>query len=296
MIKRRYLGIFIFILYFNLKFCYNINAFFGQTHYAISESVINSIDNIQLSETEKNAFLSGSVCADIGRFEFDAKAQLESDSEKYVQKMMTYASTTEEKWFVIGTMMHVLQDKQTGRFLKNVFDNQNGGYLNYLKQCAVLDKYFLQKQNGYIYVEQFQNSFDINQIVSGVNVKSKLLKFLIKTIKFFDGIIKLYFKHVFKNFYKTIDKNNIKPFKKLIQKTYSDSEISINVTNEEIDTQMANILTAFIISCHFSSNSAIKELSTEKLKKEYDIIVDSCKQELNKILFTENLYVSEEAS
>ena len=62
---------------------------FGNAHYNIGKQIIDKID-IDLSPSEKNAFLSGMVYADIGRFKFDKQSSVESDSTHFVSEMKKY--------------------------------------------------------------------------------------------------------------------------------------------------------------------------------------------------------------
>ncbi len=49
-----------------------VDAFFTNTHFNFGKAIIEQ-SGVSLSKDEENAFLSGLIYADIGRFEFDKK-------------------------------------------------------------------------------------------------------------------------------------------------------------------------------------------------------------------------------
>ena len=118
-------------LVFSFAFCMEANALFGNTHYSLAKLIIGK-ENITIPESNKIAFLSGIVYADIGRFKFDKETGVDSDSLAFAEAMKKFAKTSDEKWFVRGIEIHILQDKETEKLLKSIFKTENVGYSDYV--------------------------------------------------------------------------------------------------------------------------------------------------------------------
>lgn len=290
MIFRRKKYLFSIFLSSSLIFCQTTYAFFGQTHCSLSELALEKIENLKINENEKSAFLSGSVCADIGKFEFDDKAHIESDSKEFSEKLMSNTVTSEEKWFAIGVKLHVLEDKSANKFLKNIFKNQKIGYLNYIYCCGTIDNYFLKKDKKFIYFENFPKLFDSNQLISKLkdSVKSQKSKIIIKFLSVLRIAFNLFFRCVFNRYYKNIEKIHINPNEGLLKRTYQDFGLNVNETS--IKKQTANILSTFLISSYFvSKKSGSVKYSEQNLEKELEDLIEITKSELVKILCEEKI-------
>lgn len=145
------------------------------SHFNLGIPIIEIYEQLtdkKLTENEKVAFLSGEVYADNGRFYFDKKTGITSDSDKFAEEMSKFAKTSEEKWFVLGFKVHILQDKETGKFLNKIFGCKSSSYKEYLKRCALIDSYFLQKSKLCIFNDSLNKSlsnFNLNQITAEFN-------------------------------------------------------------------------------------------------------------------------------
>ena len=290
MIFRRKKYLFSIFLSSSLIFCQTTYAFFGQTHCSLSELALEKIENLKINEKEKSAFLSGSVCADIGKFEFDDKAHIESDSKEFSEKLMSNAVTSEEKWFAIGVKLHVFEDKSANKFLKNIFKNQKVDYLNYIYCCGTIDNYFLKKDKKFIYFENFSKLFDSNQLISKLkdSVKSQKSKIIIKFLSVLRIAFNLFFRCVFNRYYKNIEKIHINPNESLLRRTYQDFGLNVNETS--IKKQTANILSTFLISSYFvSKKSGSVKYSAQNLEKELEDLIELTKSELVKMLCEEKI-------
>lgn len=240
---------------------------FGNTHYNIGKKMLTKID-ISLSESEKNAFLSGVVYADIGRFKFDKQSTVASDSDEFVEKMKKHAVTTEEKWFSRGMEMHTLQDKKTSEFLINIFGKSDINYLHYIFECGVVDAYFLNKDNSYIFNE-FLSEFNFEQVSSGLDIKS-----LSKAIGIPNDKVERSCKAILVSDYKSISKDYLVTYDELIMKTYA--SLGYEVTKEDIHEQEANILGAFFIVCSVAKRQGFSQGTTDKIDGECEKIANFC--------------------
>lgn len=244
---------------------------FGNAHYNIGKQIIDKID-IDLSPSEKNAFLSGMVYADIGRFKFDKQSSVESDSTHFVSEMKKYTITNEEKWFAYGIEMHILQDEKTGEFLSNIFGEREFDYCNYILECGFLDYYFLKKTSSYIYNE-FLTKFNFTQVNATFDL-NRFSKFFEIPESNFESIGN----SMILNFYSGKNKNNLVTYDELIIKTYRSFEVKLSI--DEIHEQEANILGTCAAACTIASRQKFPEKIITKIDLETKKIVDLCKNAL----------------
>lgn len=230
--------------------CKEVNSLFINTHFNLGEKIIEQ-SGISLVEDEKNAFLSGMVYADIGRFKFDKETGVDSDSYKFAQEMKKYAKTSEEKWFVRGFEIHTLQDKETGKFLKKVFGCEKYSYLEYIMNCSLLDSYFLRKTGCYI-SNDFLPKFNFKQVSCGIDIKK-----LSESLGIPENKIEDFVKNVLTNYSTLHNKYQLVIYAELIKKTYA--SFGFKITLDDVYQQAANILGTFIIT----SNIVEKEISTD---------------------------------
>lgn len=149
--------------------CRVVDALLGYTHVILGNALLESM-KIEISNENRNAFLSGEVLADIGRMKYDDimlkkhGKRLDSDSEAFILEMLKYTNTEKEKWFVCGFILHFIQDMYTSEFLERLFSNKKIGYLHY----GIVDNYFREKNGTYIFSDldksEFLNSMNINEI------------------------------------------------------------------------------------------------------------------------------------
>lgn len=264
-------------LILNLSFCKEVNALFGNTHYNIGKKIIKIIEKngIILEGPEKDAFLSGMVYADIGRFKFDKASQIESDCQAFTKEMKKHASTKEEKWFIRGIEMHILQDKKTAEMLKNIFGQKITDYTNYMLKCSIIDSYFLNKNQSYIY-SCYLDKFDFNEVSSIINLKlnEKLLKVSDnKNIPSYSAILS--------QFYTSIKKDSLSSYAELILKTYK--ALGLNITIEDVYKQEANCVGSFVIASELIGKKYFRPEIGIKIELECTKIAELCVKMLENI-------------
>ncbi|MDO4199957.1 MAG: hypothetical protein Q4D57_04315 [Clostridia bacterium] len=244
---------------------------FGNAHFNLGEKIVEKLDK-KLSESEKNAFLSGIVYADIGRFKFDKETKINSDSEMFAEAMDKLAETSEEKWFVRGFKMHIIQDKETPKFLNDILQHKYLSYTDYMIDCGTLESYFCKK-SGIIYNE-FLDKFNFNDVTAGFDIKDlskisgtpedKIEDFALKIIE------------------KSSDypeRNDLVLFDKLIQDTYKSLGFEIGL--DKIHEQAGNVFGVFIIIPYTVGNQ--KETSKELasiIEEKSDALADLCVSKL----------------
>lgn len=243
------------------------NVLFGNTHYNIGKQIINNM-NISLSENEKSAFLSGIVYADIGRFIFDKKIGIDSDSTTFAKEMKKYTTTNEEKWFVRGIEMHIIQDQQTNEILTHIFGKNDNGYLNYIKKCSLLDCYFLRNNESYIYNE-FLDKFNYEQVTSELDTVS-----IARSLGIPDNQILPMCKSIISSFYMQINKCNLITYNELIVKNYH--SLGLKITQKDVQEQEANIVGASIIACFFASKQQFPDKLSTKIDAECKKVINLC--------------------
>ena len=102
-----------------------------------------------LTSSQIEYIKSGSICADIGRFSLDKRPDSEnsgtnlfpaSDEPKFISQMIKNIDNTDkdknlkEKLFILGVMIHYLQDKFMGKFSEEVFEaGHKTSYFDYAK-------------------------------------------------------------------------------------------------------------------------------------------------------------------
>lgn len=235
----------------------------------------------KLSESEKNAFLSGMVYADIGRFYFDKVTGVDSDSEKFAEEMSKFAKTSEEKWFVLGFKVHILQDKETGKVLRGIFGGKSSSYKDYLKRCALLDNYFLQKNKICVLNDSLDN-FKLDQIISGINNKliSKIL-WLMKNILLYLANWQL------KNYCSYEEKYFLTLYGDLIRKTYESFGIKVELSDLQVQTN--NILAvSAVLATTTGKIIKIDEKSRSLIEKEMQNLSNLCASYLIKNLHSDD--------
>ena len=215
---------------------------FLDAHYSMGKKALE-LGNFKLSIPEKNAFYSGLVFSDIGKFSFDKKIKIKSDEKKFIKKMADCAKSSEEKWYVIGSYLHEFQDSKVKKILKNIFKTCTSNYINYILRCGILECYFLNKDREYIYNKNIK-CFNLNNIF-------KYLKFLensrlIKRLKEkFEGNLKTRICDLYSN----IKKINLNLPYALLKKTYK--AFDLGVTFKNLDEQAGNLVGACIVATSF---------------------------------------------
>lgn len=255
--------------FFNIE----LNALFGNTHYNLGKKIIEKLDE-KLSEDEEDAFLSGMVYADIGRFKFDKETKIDSDSCNFVEKMKKFVKTTEERWFTLGMEMHIIQDAETSKFLRETLEHECTSYYEYIVACCTLDSYF-SKKSGILYNE-FLDKFNFNQVISEFDIKNlnKIIGFSEDKIKSLE-VFEIYVKSILEKYSDYHQKNNLLIYDDLIQKTYK--SLGFEISQDEIHEQAGNILGAFIITLAvFDNKVAISEDLASKIEEKSDILTDLC--------------------
>lgn len=244
------------------SFCdLEVAALFGNTHFNLGKTMIQSYNNV-LTEGEKNAFLSGLVYADIGRFKFDRESGINSDSYEFVQRMEKFAQTPEEQWFVRGFDVHVLQDSQTGRFLTEILGRKSSSYSEYIMDCSLLDSYFTKKNGGLH--NEFLDRFDFEEIISGLDLES-----LSKEVDISEDTIKDFATLALSNSFTNPNKNTLVLYDKLIKDTYQSFGVEISL--DQIHKQAANVVGTFIVSSFFiEKNEIVPELAAIIESKSYE--------------------------
>lgn len=241
--------------------CEEAGALFGNTHFNLGKKMLEQSDKM-LSESVKNAFLSGLVYADIGRFKFDKETGIDSDSDKFVQEMKKFAKTPEEKWFVRGFEVHVLQDNKTGRFLIEILGRKSPSYFEYIMDCSILDSYFMNK-NGGLYNE-FLNRFNFEQVSSDVHMTN-----LSKVVNISEDKIKDFVMLELSKYSACPNKHSLVIYDDLIQKTYRSFGFEISI--DEINEQAANIVGAFVVTSTVARKKEFPESLASKIEaKSYE--------------------------
>ena len=268
-------------LLFAPNFCSGrVNALFGNAHFNIGKKVIEKLD-ASISKESKNAFLSGIVYADIGKFKFDKETGVESDSDKFVSEMKKFAETEEEKWFVRGFEAHIFQDSETKKFLKDILGHEYSSYADYVVDCGTLDSYFVIK-SGILY-NDYLSKFNFEQITDGLDMAEMSKKFnmteedLKKSAAY---VLGCYLKILgnsgkMKNSL-VLKKNSLVMYDDLIKKTYESlgfEEISL----DDIHEQAGNLLGSTIIIPKFvESKVRISMELASKIEQKSEELADLC--------------------
>lgn len=244
-------------------------ALFGNTHYMIGEKIVKKMEK-NLTEEERLAFLSGMVYADIGRLKFDNLCGVKSDSRDFLERLQKNAATDQEKWFVKGVEMHILQDEMTSEFLLDCADD----YPSYVVRCSLIDYYFLRSSGSYIYSE-FLESFDLSEISSLTEYKD-----LCKAFKIPEEQVGSVCKFIFNQYYRITKRSSLISCDDLLIKTYSD--LNLEVTKEELHQQQANMIGAFIITAFMVGNKqeiskSLIDVIEEKSEKIANVCVEHIK-------------------
>ena len=284
-----------FILIFNEMVVYSLPIY---THFYLAERLLN-VAKINLTNDEKNAFLSGVVYADIGRIKIDdipsnkygKKTKISSDSEEFANEMMKFVINSIEKWFVFGFKLHSFQDTNTDSFLNKSFGVSKCSYLHY----GAIDNYLKEKNKSYIFSdnlskEEFLEKMSINDISPlienslGKNkygIIGSILKIFVNIPEFLQSwILKL----VLKKFYfdrKDLKKKIVSPKYKLLQRTYRSLGIKLSI--DGLKTQEANLIA---VSSLMSMYENIKP-------KNFENNVENCinKITLESVKFLKNLNI-----
>lgn len=262
---KKFLGAVLVYIFSSLFCCMEVSALFINAHFNLGKIIIEQ-SGISLSEDEKNAFLSGLVYADIGRFKFDKETNIDSDSYRFVEEMKKHAMTSEEKWFIHGCEMHILQDKETNKFLREILGRDSSSYLEYIMNCSLLDSYFFRKTGCYIF-NDFLHKFNFKQVSYGLDMKKISHAVGIPEDKIEDFI------NIALNRYSAkSDKYQLIIYADLIKDTYHSFGFEIGL--DDIYEQAANILGASIISAAVAEKNEISpdlayniEVQSDKLAK-----------------------------
>lgn len=255
-------------LFFGVN-CLNMeaNALFGNTHFNLGKKIIEKLEE-KPSKNEEDAFLSGMVYADIGRFKFDKETGVDSDSDKFANEMEKLAQTNEEKWFAYGFRVHVFQDNETKKFLNDVLDRDYSSYSEYMMNCGVLDSYF-SKKSGILYNE-FLNKFNFKQITSGWDIGD-----LSKISGAPEDKIEDFAMRIIKKHSDYPQKNNLLMHDDLVQRTYK--SLGFEISLDDIHEQAGNLLGVFIIvPAVVGSKCEISEELSSKIEEKSDTLADLC--------------------
>ena len=244
------------------------SALFGNTHYNLGKKIIEKSDK-ELSKAEEEAFLSGMIYADIGRFKFDKDTGVNSDSDKFVEEMERLAKTSEEKWFAYGFKIHVFQDKKTKQFLKEVFESGYSTYSEYATYCGVLDSYFSQKSG--ILCNELLDKFNFKQVISNFDIKD-----LSKMANVPEDQIESLTKSVLEKYSDYTNENHLCLYSDLIKSVYKSFGFEISL--DEINEQAGNLVGAFIIISELIRNKQeIPEKLSSKIETKSDDMVELCR-------------------
>lgn len=261
------------IFIFGKLICFReVSALFINTHFNLGKMIIEQ-SGILLSEDEKNAFLSGLVYADIGRFKFDKETNINSDSEKFVEAMKKYAKTSEEKWFVKGFEMHVLQDKQTSKFLKEIFGKKSFSYIEYIVNCGLLDNYFLRKNSCYI-SNKFLDKFNFKQVSSDIDMKN-----LSQITGIPEDEIENCINTILDKYFYIPDKYQLVMYDNLLKDTYR--FLGFEISLDDINEQVANIVGACIVIATVTEKNEISKSLAYNIEVKGNELVKLCISDLN---------------
>ena len=215
---------------------------FCYAHYSTGKKILE-LSHLNLDDDAREAFYSGLIYADIGKFNLDKKTKVESDSKKFLEKLKKRAKSKSEEWFLIGVSVHIFTDKKMKNLLKNIFKTPTCGYISYLKRCSILEYYFLKKTKSYIFCENL-NCFNIGSMLFNIDFLNthKLFK---ETKDFLERKLK----KVIDNFYIDIEKINLKLPVGILINTYND--LGVFLSEKEFEVQAANLIGASVLSCAF---------------------------------------------
>lgn len=262
-------------LLFSMNFCgTSAEAFFGYTHFNLGKKMVGKLDK-KLSKSEENAFLSGVVYADVGRFKFDKETGIDSDSYEFVNAMKKFAKTDEEKWFVRGFEAHVLQDNKTGKTLKNIFGANDRRA--YVFKCSGLDKYCGKQLGGIILYSECLSKFNFDEVAgvleeSGFKVADFSRKYYIPPM-----IAKIVVKIFLKLRCWLCSKEYLTTYENLIQKTYKSLKFEVSI--DDINMQIGNLLGTFMIASYLDKSNMSEEL-VSKIEHEFEELTCLCVSKL----------------
>ena len=248
--------------------CSEVSAFFGNTHFNLGKKIIAE-SKIELSKEEQNAFLSGLVYADIGRFKFDkqiyekCKKRIVSDEEIFAAKLAECAKTPEEMWFARGFAMHAFQDQKVQKFLEDIFRRYFKNYPAYVMNCGFLDYYFCVQENSFIY-DDLLTKFISDEITANLGSFGKTIG--IAPTKIATSILN--------NYYSSITKEPLVLYDQLIKQAYL--SLGLNVTAEELREQSANIIGAFVILSALNSKRSVSRELANKIELKTQELVEEC--------------------
>lgn len=251
---------------FRSSCCTEVNALFGNTHFNLGKRMIEKFDT-PLLESEKSAFLSGLVYADIGRFKFDKETGIYSDSDNFANEMKKFAVTPEEHWFARGFEAHVMQDNETGNFLTDVLGRKSSAYAEYIMDCSLLDSYF-SKKNGVLY-NNFLDKFSFEQITMELDVKD-----IVKAVNISEDKIKDFTRIILNKYSSCENKNTLILYDDLIKKTYHSFGFEIGL--DDIHQQAANLIGAFIVTSIVAGQKEIPEELVSRIEGKSDELAKFC--------------------
>lgn len=288
-INRKYLFLLNSLLSLVINLCLFKNegySLLGNSHYHISELVLKEIESenkYYLTKEQKQAFLSGSVLADIGRFCFDKKINVDSDSKEFILKLVNFAENSGELWFSYGAFIHYIQDVHTKNILEKLKNfevpEKLENYKSYLKYGQV-DRYFFDKYKSSIYFDNFTKYFKLDTLME-------------KKIEDASGLLKLggmSVAAILRGHYVDIKPKHVKIYTKILERLYK-KEYDLDVTDNEIYEQSANLVGASVL-LGFLSEYLKKDSELDKenkiIKSEVKKLVKICKQELYELIENKN--------
>lgn len=236
----------------NLSLVGEANALLSISHFNLGTTIIENFEQQtgkKLTKSEMVAFLSGEVYADNGRFYLDKKTGIASDSGKFADEMSKFVNSSEEKWFILGIKAHILQDKETGKFLNKIFGGKSSSYKEYLNRCALIDSYFLQKSKLCIFNDSLYKSlsnFNLDQITADFNSDEICQMLGLPENKLLDFInLKL------KQYLKFGDKYFLDLYGDLLKKTYESFDFKVELS--DLQEQANNIVVASAVLATMAS-------------------------------------------
>ena len=257
-----------------------VKSLFGNTHFNLGKKIIENLD-ISLSESQKKAFLSGIVYADIGRFKFDKEINIASDSSQFIEEMKKHVNNPEDEWFARGFEIHRLQDAKVDEVLKDIFENKESiSYKEYVTQCALLDCYFLKKTNEYIHSDCIE-MFNFDQMKENLDKLNTVPASLLGYI----NLDKSSVLNLLNFFYNSVDgKYSLNLHKNLLKNTYN--ELGLKLDDKSIDEQAGNIIGSFAMLAFFFRHDVILDKTEiiSKIELACSQLVKGCTDHLKTII------------
>ena len=260
-------------------------ALLSNSHYYISELVLEKFqkeNNIKLDDENQKYFKSGSVMADIGRFDMDKtqiqtndnSATIVSDSKEFTKKLLEVAKINNSEhdiWYALGACIHCVQDQYTKDLLNSLqnFDTTkelDDSKKNYFKY-GIVENYFYDKLRRAIICENLSENFDLSQTGKELLTDEEIANY------------RQYIPLFFKIYFRGVTSDNLLLNENLMVQTYK--ELGIEVTAERLRNQAANLIGSSAIlsyiSTHFIKESDVNSNNTDELQHDtnYDSLASS---------------------